>query len=157
MIFSKPYMDDRKILLVKKDSELDIHSEYDLEGKIVGSQAGSASDDYIHQNVDLKNSIKEYKTYSKFNEGVKALKNNEIDAFVCDELVARYEMNCCPDQLKIINVKIGIITETGIGFPKDKGELRDRVQAAFDEMIADGTAKEISIKWFDADLIKSGR
>ena len=54
MIFSKPYMEDRQILLVKIDSDLDIHSEGDLAGKIVGTQAGSTSDDYINQNAELK-------------------------------------------------------------------------------------------------------
>ncbi len=157
MIFSKPYMEDRQIVLVKADSDFDIHSEYDLEGKIVGTQAGSTSDDYINRNLKLKNSLAEYKSYTKFSEVVDALKKEEIEVLVCDELVARYEMNTCPDQLKIINIKIGIITETGIGFRKDNVELRDRVQDVFDEMIRDGTARKISVKWFQADLISAER
>ena len=154
MIFSKPYMDDRQIILVKKGDDLDIHSEYDLEGKIVGTQAGSTSDDYINQNGDLKRSIKEYKTYSKFGDVVTALKNDEIEVIVCDELVARYEMNNSPNQLRIVNVKIGSIAETGIGFRKGNTELRDKIQKTFDAMINDGTAKKISEKWFNANLIK---
>ena len=155
MIFSKPYMDDRQIVLVTADSELDIHSEYDLEGKIVGTQAGSTSDDYIDDNAELKNSFKEYKTYERFNETLSALKSGEIEVIVCDELVARYEMTICPDKLKIINIKIGEIAETGIGFAKNNTELRDRVQIVFDEMVKDGTARKISLKWFNADLIKN--
>ena len=154
MIFSKPYMDDRQILLVKRDDDFDIHSEYDLEGKIVGTQAGSTSDDYINQNEDLKRGIKEYKTYAKFGEAIAALKNDEIEIIVCDELIARYEMNSYPSQLRIINIKIGNIAETGIGFRRDNTELRDKVQGIFDKMIDDGTAKKISEKWFHADLIK---
>ena len=154
MIFSKPYMDDRQILLVKEDSDFDIHSEYDLEGKIVGTQAGSTSDDYINRNLKLKKSLAGYKAYTKFHEVIDALKNGEIEIIVCDELIARYEMNKSPDLFKIIDVKIGMITETGIGFRKDNTELRDKVQKTFDEMIKDGTAQKISLKWFQADLIK---
>jgi len=154
MIFSKPYMDDRQIILVKMDSDLDIHSEYDLEGKIVGTQIGSTSDEHINKDNKLKESIKEYKTYSKFSEAVAALKDGELELVVCDELVARYEMNSYPNQLKILNVKIGAIAETGIGFRKNDTELRDKVQTAFDAMIKDGSAKDISMKWFNADLIK---
>ena len=154
MIFSKPYMDDRQIVLVKRDDDFDIHSEYDLEGKVVGTQAGSSSDDYINQNEDLKRGIKEYKTYGKFSEAVTALKNDEIEVIVCDELIARYEMNSNPNQLRIIEVRIGSIAETGIGFRKDNAALRDKIQKTFDEMIQDGTAKKISEKWFQADLIK---
>ena len=154
MLFSKPYMDDRQIILIKRDDDFDIHSEYDIGGKVVGTQAGSTSDDYINQNEDLKSSIKEYKTYSKFGEVIEALKRDEIEVIVCDELIARYEMNSNPNQLRIIDVKIGSIAETGIGFRKDNAELRDKIQKTFDEMIDDGTARKISMKWFNADLIK---
>ena len=44
-----------------------------------------------------------------------------------------------------------------VGFRKKDTELRDRIQAAFDSMVKDGTAKEISEKWFQADLIKYRR
>lgn len=153
MIFSKPYMNDRQVLLVKADDDFDIYSEHDLEGKIVGVQAGSISDDYINQNEKLKSSFKGYKAYVKFNDVIDALMTGGIDIIICDEIIARYKMNSYPDKLKIINVKVGIINETGIGFRKDNVELRDKVQAVFDEMIKDGTAKKISLKWFGADLI----
>jgi len=155
MIFSKPYMDDRQIILVRSDSDFEIHSEYDMAGKVVGTQISSTSDDYINGNAELKNSLKEYKVYEKFNETVDALKNKEVDIVVCDELVARYEMNNSPHDMKIINVKVGEIAETGIGFAKNNTELRDKVQMVFDEIIKDGTAKKISQKWFQADLIKT--
>lgn len=154
MIFSRPYMDDRQILLVKRDSELEFYSEDDLEDKIVGTQVGSTSDEYISKDTTLKDSIREYKTFSKFSEVVAALKADEIDVVVCDELVARYETKTYPNQLKIIDIKMGAIAETGIGFRKDNVKLRDRVQKAFDEVIANGTAKAISLKWFNADVVK---
>lgn len=154
MIFSKPYMEDRQVVLVRNNSDLNITSEYDLEGKIIGTQAGSISDDYFNENNELRNSFSEYNTYDKFGDVIEALKNSEIEICICDELVARYEINIHPNQLKILNAKIGIIYNTGIGFPKDKVELRSKVQEAFDSMVADGTAQKISIKWFNADLIK---
>lgn len=154
MIFTKPYMDDRQILLIRADRNLDIHSEGDLEGKIVGSQAGSTSDCYIMQNENLKSTLKGYKVYDKFTAVLEALKRDEIDVLICDELVARYEMNKNPDELELINVKIGSIMEMSVGFNKDNPKLRDDVQAVFDEMIKDGTAKKISEEWFKADLIK---
>ena len=154
MIFSKPYMDDRQILLVKKGNDLDIHSEGDLEGKIVGVQAGSTSDDYINANEELRNALKDFKTYKHFTEVAEALKNDEIELLVCDELIARYEANNHPGQFELLNVKIGSVAEMAIGFRKDNTELRDKVQTVFDGMIADGTAKKISEQWFRADVIK---
>ena len=157
MIFSKPYMDDRQILLVKSGNTQGIVVEEDLADKVVGTQAGSTSEYYLHGKETLRNSFKDYKTYPKFTEVVDALKRGDIDVLVCDEIVARYEMKTNPDQLELIEVKIGDITETGIGFRKDNVELRDRVQKVFDEMIKDGTAKKISERWFQADLIKQVR
>ena len=74
---------------------------------------------------------------------------------IVDEIAARYEIIRCPGTFKTIEVTVGPVTEFGIGFRKDNVELREKVQAVFDEMIADGTAKDISRKWFKADLIKS--
>ena len=157
MLFSKPYMDDRQVLLLKHGVDLKIYSEYDLASKIVGTQAGSISDDYINQNTELKDSLEDYRSYEKFGEAVEALKRGEIEVVICDELIARYEMNTHPDELTMLNVRIGVISETGIGFAKNNAKLRDEVQAVFDEMIKDGTAQDISEKWFQADLIKSRR
>lgn len=154
MIFTKPYMDDRQILLVKKDNDQNIHAEGDLENKRVGVQAGSIAENYLDNTEKLKITFKEYKTYGKFQDALDALSGGTIDVFLCDELVARYEMNRHPDQFQIIDVKTGYVTEMGIGFRKEDTALRDRVQLAFDEMVADGTAKRISEQWFQADLIK---
>lgn len=155
MLFSKPYMNDRQIVLVRQDSNLDINSEYDLEGKVVGTQAGSVSDEYIIQNEELRTRLAEYKTYSKLYDSFKALNAGEIEVCICDEIIARYEINLHPNSFRIIDVRIGYITEMGIGFPKNRADLRDKVQETFDEMIKDGTAQEISETWFQADLINS--
>ena len=154
MIFTKPYMIDRQIILVRKGENKDIHAEGDVEGKIVGVQAGSTSEDYLNQNEELKSRLKEYRTYGKFNEVIAALKRGEIEVIICDELVARYEINLDPDQLELRNVKIGSVAEMAVGFNKNNTALRDRIQEVFDSMIDDGTAKKISEKWFKADVIK---
>lgn len=155
MIFTKPYMDDRQILLVKKDNDQNIRAEGDLENKRVGVQAGSIAENYLDNNTKLKITFKEYKTYGKFQDGLDALTGGAIDVFLCDELVARYEMNRNPDQFQIIDVKTGYVTEMAVGFRKEDTALRDRVQQAFDEMVKDGTARKISEQWFQADLIKT--
>jgi len=157
MVFSKSYMDDRQVLLVRKDNPPKIFSENDLEGKIVATQAGSTSTDYFNQNPELKAALADHKVYAKFNEELDALRSGKVDVIVCDELIARYEISRGSDDLQIIEVKIGKIVQTGIGFPKDKLALRDKVQKAFDEMIADGTARKISEKWFKADVLRARR
>lgn len=49
MIFSKPYMDNRQVIIVKAGNAQNIHSVSDLEGKVVGTQAGSTAESYINK------------------------------------------------------------------------------------------------------------
>ena len=157
MIFSRPYMNNRQILMVRDGNGRDIRSEYDLAGKVVGTQAGSNSEDYVNSNKKLKDSFKAFKTYRNIKEGFELLRKGEYDVIIVDEVAARYEKRRDPLTLEIVNLTIGPVTKFGIGFRKDKVELRDKVQKVFDEMIKDGTAREISLEWFQADLIKHNR
>ena len=154
MIFSKPYMDDRQIFLVKKGDDQNIRAEGDLEGKIIGVQAGSTAQTYFNEDEVLKKLLSGMKVYNKFNDGLAALERGDINVFICDESIARYEIHLRPDSFDIIDVTSGYLTEVAIGFRKNDTELRDRVQKVFDEMVKDGTAGKISEKWFQADLIK---
>lgn len=58
---------------------------------------------------------------------------------------------------EILPKTLGEVHEYGIGFRKNDEKLRDAIQEAFDSMVKDGTAKKISEKWFQADLIKTRR
>ena len=157
MIFSKPYMANRQIFLVKAGSDPGILTEGDLEDKIVGTQAGASPENYINANEELRNSLREFKTYPNFKEAFEALDGGEIDVLICGEMKARYEICKTPGKFKVIEVTVGPVWDIGIGFRKEDTALRDRVQAAFDEMVKDGTAKEISEKWFQSDLINYKR
>lgn len=154
ILYSKPYMDNRQILLVKKDNDQGIRSESDLAGKSVGTQDGSNSADYINQNETLKKSFKEFKTYRNFRDAFNDLESGAVDVLIVDELAGRFEMSKVPSKFDPIETTVGPVTELGIGFRKDNVELRNEVQTAFDSMIRDGTARRISEQWFQADLIK---
>ena len=153
MIFSKPYMDNRQIVLLRVDDESKINSESDFAGKIVGTQSGSNSETYIKESEDLKKTFKDFKTYRSVKDAFIALNGGEIDLLVVDEIAALYELKKSADTFKIVDVTVGPVTKFGIGFRKNDTELRDKVQDVLGEMVKDGTAKKISEKWFHADLI----
>ena len=153
MLFSKPYMDNRQIVFVKKDNAQGISAESDLAGKAIGTQAGSTAESYIDKTENLKSSFKEFKTYGDYVSAFMDLENGRIDALVCDEIVGRYAMSKQGDKFDALDVTVGPVSQFGIAFRKDNTELRDKVQKVFDEMVKDGTAKKISEKWFGADLI----
>ena len=157
ILFSKPYMDNRQILLVKAGDDHGIRSAGDLDGKIVGTQAGSNSEDYINANDVLKSSFADFKTYRNFKDAFAALESDKVDVLICDEIAARYEISKIPKKFNIIEMTIGPVTEIAVGFRKGDVELHDRVQKVFDDMIKDGTARKISERWFQADIIKYRR
>ena len=154
MLFSNPYMDNRQIIFVRTGDTQGIAAETDLAGKAVGTQAGSTAEAYITSNNALKESFVEFKTYGDYISAFMDLENGRLDAVVCDEIVGRYYMSKHPDALQALDVKVGPVSEFGIAFAKENTELRDKVQKAFDEIVADGTAQKISEQWFGADLIK---
>ena len=157
MLFSDPYMDNRQIIFIRKGDEQNsnIKSETDLAGKNVGTQAGSTAEAYITGNDALKNSFASLKTHGDYISAFMDLENGRLDAVICDEIVGRYYMAKHPEKLDALDVTVGPISEFGIAFAKENTELRDKVQKAFDEIVADGTAKKISEQWFGADLIKA--
>ena len=155
MLFSDPYMDNRQIVFVHAGEDEGIASEVDLANKAVGTQAGSTAEAYIMGNDALLNSMREFKTYGDYISAFMDLDNGRLDAVVCDEIVGRYYMAKHPDQMEALNVVVGPVSQFGIAFKKDNTELRDKVQKAFDEIVADGTAKKISEQWFGTDLIKA--
>ncbi len=154
MLFSDPYMDNRQIVFVKVGNDQGIMAEADLAGKSIGTQAGSTAETYIDQTEELKSSFKEFKTYGDYVSAFMDLENGRIDALVCDEIVGRYAMSKQDGKFEALDVTVGPVTEFGIAFRKDDTELRDKVQKAFDEMVADGAAKKISEQWFKANLVK---
>jgi polar amino acid transport system substrate-binding protein len=42
--------------------------------------------------------------------------------------------------------------EYGVGFRLESSDIRDTINDVLAEMIEDGTAGEISIRWFDEDI-----
>lgn len=154
MLFSDPYMDNRQIIFVRKGDDFGIKAEADLAGKAVGTQSASTAAEYFDENTALKNSLRELKTYGDYVAAFMDLENGRLDAVVCDEIVGRYYMSKHADTLEAIDTNVGPISQFGIAFAKDNTKLRDTVQKAFDEVVADGSAAKISEKWFGADLLK---
>jgi len=148
MSFSNPYLANRQIIMVASDSTLTTKSE--LAGKTVGVQITSASDDAVTAD-DLYDDLGGYERYDTFNLALVELSNGTIDAVVIDEIMGRYIMSQNPDQYKVINGDFGD-EEYGIGFRLESTDIRDQFNQVLSDMIEDGTAATISIKWFDEDI-----
>lgn len=149
VLFTKPYLKNAQVVVTLADSK--VTKLADLEGKVVGLQSLSSAADALDADP-IKSKIK---TVTEFSDNVSALndlKNGRLDAVVIDEIVIDYYMTKEEGSFKILDESLAP-EEYGVGVKKGKEDLLEKLQKALDEMNDDGTAAEISDKWFGDDIV----
>lgn len=147
--FTKPYLANAQVIATLADS--DIETLADLEGKDIGLQAlSSAMDAFQASDIAEKvNSVTEYKdNVAALNE----LETGRVDAVVIDEVAIGYYMTKKEGTFKVLEESLAP-EEYGVGVRKEDEELLNKLQEALDQMNEDGTAAEISTKWFGEDKV----
>ena len=149
--FTEPYLANKQILVVQNDSE--IASKSDLEGKILGLQSGSTSQEALESEKDVEDSLKEIKKYADNVKALLDLNIGRVDAVLVDEVVGKYYVAKKPDDYKILKEDFGE-EEYAVGVRKGENEFLDKLNEVLEEIREDGTESEISQKWFGEDIIK---
>ncbi len=149
MLLLRPYMANNQLIVVAKDSP--IATKADLAGKIVAVQTDSSGELALN-NDPIKDEVAEVVSMADYVSALNDLKIGRIDAVIIDEVVARYYVEMEPENFTIIEESLQE-EEYAIGFKKDNTEFAQQVQEAFDEVVAEGTAAEISEKWFGKDIV----
>jgi polar amino acid transport system substrate-binding protein len=148
MLFSNPYIANTQMIMVKAGSDIDVMS--DLAGKRVGVQVSSAAEEAVLAN-ELSDDFSELLKYDTYNLALLELENGTIDAVVVDEIMGRYIISQNPGVYQAATDNFGE-EEYGVGFRLESSDIRDTINDVLAEMIEDGTAGEISIRWFDEDI-----
>ncbi|MDI1246362.1 MAG: amino acid ABC transporter substrate-binding protein [Rhodoferax sp.] len=151
ILFTKPYLENRQIIVVTEKSPLKTKAQ--LAGKVVGVQDGSSAVEAIQKDATTAKSIKEIK---KFGDNVTALMDlsaGRLDALVVDEIVGRYYTGKKPGEYRVLEENFGT-EDYGVGTRKDDTALAAKLDKALDDMKADGTAAKISTQWFGKDIVK---
>ncbi len=148
--FSKPYIANRQIIITQASSPIDKIS--DLKGKIVGIQLGSSAEDAVRADEKVLESFKELAKYQDNIQALMDLATGRIDAVVVDEILGRYYIAKKPGVYKVATEAFAK-EEYGIGFRKGDTALVKKVDSIMDEMVKDGTAPQISVKWFGEDIL----
>ena len=148
--FSKPYLNNRLIIVKPKDRN-DINSKEDLVGKVLGVQVGS--NDEALQSDPISKKAKEIRKYDVNVNAFLDLMAKRIDVVIIDEVAAQYYIS--EEKVDFVVVENSPLTEEfyGIGFRKTDEQLLTEVDKILDEMKADGKAAEISQKWFAKDIV----
>ncbi|NLC52708.1 MAG: amino acid ABC transporter substrate-binding protein [Firmicutes bacterium] len=149
ILFTKPYMDNRQVVIVRGDSG--IASLSALAGKTLGLQAGSSAKDALNSAPDFEASLG---SVIEFDENMTALMDLELgglDAVLMDEIVARYYIQQKDKNFFVLDEALAS-EEYGIGFRKSDRELMEKFQDTLIAMAKDGTLAAISEKWFGEDI-----
>ena len=134
--FTEPYAYNRTAIIVTKDND-EINSFEDLDGKNTANTISSTYAELAEQ-------------YGAFE----LLLSGRIDATLNAELTYYDYLKAHPDA----NVKIAALTEDAseVAIPLRKGAASDNLRAAInqalDELRADGTLSELSVKYFGSDV-----
>lgn len=148
VLFTKPYLENSQVVVVLEKS--DITKIDELAGKTIGLQSLSSASDALNSNP-VKDTVKEVTEFSDNVLALSDLKVGRLDAVVIDEVVADYYMSK-EKGFKLLEDTLAP-EQYGIGVKKGNDELLKSLQGALDELIADGTASQISTKWFGEDKI----
>ncbi|WP_238860606.1 amino acid ABC transporter substrate-binding protein [Clostridium sp. YIM B02569] len=151
--FSKPYLSNTQVIVTLADSN--IKSKNDLAGKKVGAQNGSTAVDAVEAAGDIEKSFDGGKlvTFEDNNAALMDLEAKRLDAIVVDEILARYYMKARGEEkYKILTDNFGS-EKYGVGIRKGDTKFVEAFNKALDEVISDGTAADISKKWFEQDII----
>jgi len=140
--FTKPYTTATQVIIVQEGSE--IAGKDDLSGKTIGVQLGTTGDIFAS---DIENASIEQ--YNKGMDAVQALTTGKIDAVIIDNEPAKQFVSKA-EGLKILEEEF--VTEAyAIALAKDNEELLEKINAALDELTADGTIQGIIDKYITAE------
>lgn len=146
--FTKPYYLTKHGILAKPDGKADIKELGDVLKYEFGVQTGTTMATWAKNQIDA-GAVKEsqVKYYTDANAGALDVKNGRLGAFVVDLPVA-YE------KAKELELEVALETvlekdeDPGIVLQKGSTEMIEKLNKIIDEMMEDGTVKQLEDKWF---------
>ena len=147
--FSQPYLTNQQIIVIGPNS--DIKSKADLAGKTIALQAGSTSQDALEKDVEVFNSLQEVRKFENNVDALLDLKVGRVEAVIVDSVVGRYYMALHPEDYFVLDDSFKD-EFYGIGMRKEDKTFVSAINEVLEEMGKDGSAAEISNKWFDDNI-----
>jgi len=123
-----------------------------FKGKTIGIQAATVYAKFVYDNFGSVATIREYKTGGERDLD---LQNGRIDLGFDDTAYFKTAFDAAKGSLAFTGPEIGGTIwgdGEGLGLRKSDTDLRDKFDVAIKSIIADGTLKTLSMKWFAADV-----
>lgn len=148
-LLSKTYVANAPVIVVPNESE--IADVMDLEGKSIAVQMETTADYLIQRYQSEEGLNTDLRQYEKVINAFDELKTGRVDAVCTDSVVAAYYLGDEASNYKTVweaDEKEPIC----MCFKKGNDALKDAMEAALDELRADGTLGEIATKYFGSDI-----
>ncbi|WP_417777859.1 cystine ABC transporter substrate-binding protein [Stutzerimonas xanthomarina] len=145
--FSTPYTVSGIQALTRKADADSIKSSADLAGKKVGVGLGTNYEQWLKENVPQA----DIRTYDDDPTKFQDLNVGRIDVILVDRLAAFEMVEKTGNRLAVTGDAFSR-QESGVALRKGNPQLLAAIDAAIAKLRADGTLKELSEKWFGADV-----
>jgi polar amino acid transport system substrate-binding protein len=152
MALTDKYLNNKIVLMTLASSDIDVTDAKQLANLKIGTQADSAALEKLKSNdeyASFKNNIQEYDTY---DTAIMDLKSGRVDVIAVDQVLGEYTNNNLGGAMKECTYSLGDDYYV-IGCAKDNTELRDKLNQAIKTLVDNGTAGQISQKWFGKDIV----
>ncbi|HJF48069.1 MAG TPA: amino acid ABC transporter substrate-binding protein [Limosilactobacillus oris] len=152
--FSRPYLDNRQVLVTKKSSHIDGLSG--MAGKSLGVQNGSTGAAVLDAKPKLlKDKIKNKSAvlYDTFSDAFIDLNANRIQGILMDQVYADYYVDHQKDKnaYQVYESKQLPAEYFGVGMRKGDKTLRKKINQGLGRLQRDGQLRQINEKWFGKD------
>lgn len=141
--FAIPYYEATQVMIVREDS--DIASATDMEGKTIAVVQGYTGETCV-QELGY-----DYEAFKKGTECVMELVNGKCDVVVIDSATALKYVNDNPGTKIVEDNDTFGVEQYGIAVKKGNTELLDKINAAVQKMLDDGTISELAVKYSEAE------
>ena len=151
MALTDKYLNNR-IVIMAKDASVSITTAADLANYNIGTQEGSAALEMMEANADydlFKDKITQYPTY---DEVIMDMQAGRIDCMVVDEVLGEYKNSQLEEKMAVAEFNFGD-DFYAIGCRKEDTDVAAKLTEAISALIEDGTAAEISDKWFGKNIV----
>ncbi|AHL75439.1 cystine transporter subunit [Stutzerimonas stutzeri] len=145
--FSTPYTVSGIQALTRKGDADSIKNSADLAGKKVGVGLGTNYEQWLKENVPQA----DIRTYDDDPTKFQDLAVGRIDVILVDRLAAFEMVEKTGDRLAVAGDAFSR-QESGVALRKGNPQLLAAIDAAIAKLRADGTLKQLSEKWFKADV-----
>ncbi|MED3874870.1 ABC transporter substrate-binding protein [Lysinibacillus capsici] len=144
--FSIPYYVSGATVFISSENK-EIKTVEDLKGKTIGVMQAST---YVEDAKKYTDKIKEFPSEIY---ALQDLPPGRLDAVITDRIVGISAMQESGLKIQALGEVIKR-EEIAVAINKDNEVLLEAINKAIEEMVKDGTYKEISMKWFGKDLLE---